>query len=110
MIIPKNAIIAIEKIRDYLLVPQEKSDKSKFLALAGYSLNDYRLLIEDIRLQLLPGEAVLQERTEDGELYILRGMLTGPNGRQLFVRTIWLLEEDMGPRFITLVPDKKGRE
>lgn len=37
MIIPKDAIIPIEKVRDYLLKPLEKGDKSRFLAIAGYS-------------------------------------------------------------------------
>ena len=81
MIIHKSARIPIEKIRDYLLRPQVKSDKSKFLGLAGYSLNNYEQLIEDIREQLLPGEGTLQERTEDGALYRVRGTLTGPNGK-----------------------------
>ena len=110
MIIPKSARIPDEKIRDYLLRYQEKSDKSKFLALAGYTLSDYKLLIEDIREQFLPGEAVLQELTEDGELYRLRGTLTGPNGKQLQIRTVWLVEDEEGPRFITLVPDKIRRQ
>ncbi len=109
MIIPKSASIPDAKVRDYLLKPQAKSDKSKFLGLAGYTKQDYQLLIEHIRGRLLPGEAVLQERTEDGELYRLRGSLTGPNGTQLMVRTVWLVEKGEGPRFITLVPDNIRR-
>jgi hypothetical protein len=109
MTIPQSARIPDQKVRDYLLVPQAKSDKSKFLGLAGYTRQDFRLLIEHIREQLLPGEAVLQERTEDGFLYRLRGTLTGPNGTKLHVRTVWLVEEGEGPRFITLVPDNTRR-
>jgi len=36
MRIPADAIIASEKLRDYLLVHQERSDKSAFLAVAGF--------------------------------------------------------------------------
>ncbi len=107
MTIPKNARIPDEKVRDYLLVWQEVSDKSKFLELAGYSRNEFIRLIDDIREQLLPGEAVLQEHTVDGALYRVRGTLIGPNGKELYVRTVWLDEQDGGLRFITLLPEKR---
>jgi hypothetical protein len=89
MIIPADAIIAEEKVRNYLLVPQRKSDKSKYLGLAGYSRNEFWELIRDIR-NLLPAEGILQERIEEGDLYILRGVLTGPNGRALSIKTVWI--------------------
>ena len=57
MIIPKDAIIAEEKIRDYLLTTLDVDDKSSYLALAGYSRDEYWELLRDIREQLLPGEA-----------------------------------------------------
>ena len=109
MIIPKTARIPDEKIRDYLLLWQEVSDKSKFLELAGYSRDEFEVLIHDIREQLLPGEAVLQEHTVDGAIYRLRGTLTGPNGRELYVRTVWLDEQDQGLRFVTMLPEKRRR-
>jgi hypothetical protein len=105
VIIPKTATIAIEKIRDYLLVPLDEDDKSGYLALAGYTRVDYWELLRDIREQLLPGEAEFQERNEYGEYYILVGRLTGPNGRILGVRTIWLHEISGDIRFLTLFPD-----
>src|SRR5438105_2609986 len=100
MVIPKDALIPDTKIRDYLFRPQLKDDKSKFLGLAGYNIADFRKLIEDIRAQLLPGEATFQERTVGGEIYRLRGVLTGPNGYDLHVRTIWALEDGSMPRFV----------
>jgi hypothetical protein len=109
MIIPKDALIPETKIRDYLFRPQLKDDKSKFLGLAGYSVADFQRLIKDIRDQLLPGEAVFQERTIGGEIYRLRGILTGPNGYELHVRTIWAVEVGHPPRFVTLVPDRKPK-
>ena len=48
MIIPKSASIPDAKVRDYLLKPQAKSDKSKFLGLAGYTKQDYQVLISSI--------------------------------------------------------------
>ncbi len=105
MIIPQIATIAVEKVRDYLLIPLDEDDKSGYLALAGYTRADYWELLRDIREQLLPGEAVFQERNEYGEYYIMKGRLTGPNGRTLGVRTIWLQEINGDIRFLTLFPD-----
>ena len=110
MVITKDVTIPVEKIRDYLLKWIEKDDKSGFLKLAGYSRDNYQKLIDDIREQLLPAEAVLQERKQDGELYRIRGILRGPNGRELLVKTVWLVSEGAKPRFITLVPDKEKME
>jgi hypothetical protein len=107
MVINKDAVIPIEKVRDYLLKWIEKDDKSGFLIRAGYSRDAYQQLIDDIREQLLPAEAILQERREDGELYRIRGILRGPNGRELRVRTVWIVCEEAKPQFITLVPDKE---
>jgi hypothetical protein len=90
MIIPVDAIILEEKIRDYLLKPLLVDDKSRFLIRAGYTREEFWELIRDIREQLLPGEGMVQERREQGYLYVLLGTLKGPNGRMLAVKTIWL--------------------
>ncbi len=105
MIIPSDATIAVEKIRDYLLVPFDADDKSGYLSIAGYTKTEYWELLRDIREQLLPGEAGFQERNEFGEYYVLEGHLRGPNGRILGVRTIWLHEVEGRIRFLTLYPD-----
>jgi uncharacterized protein DUF6883 len=109
MIIPKDATIAEEKIRDYLLKPQRKSDKSKYLSLAGYSREEFWELIRDLREQLLPGEGIFQERIEEGDLYVLLGILRGPNGRELPIKTIWLLTWQSDWKFVTLFPYRKAK-
>jgi hypothetical protein len=110
LIIPQNAIIAVEKIRDYLLKPRVKDDKAKYLAQAGYARTQYSRLANDLRNQLLPGEAMLQTETRFGEKYMLRSVLKGPNGVMLPVRTIWERHNVMGWKFITLYPDKENRK
>jgi hypothetical protein len=109
MIIPADSIIAIEKVRDYLLKPLLVDDKSGFLTRAGYSREEYWELIRDIRDQLLPAEGVFQERREQGMVYVLRGTIRGPNGRELAVTTIWLQKWSGAWNFVTLFPDKKAR-
>src|SRR5487761_1297010 len=105
MIIPKDAIIPVEKVRDYLLKPLEKGDKSRFLAIAGYSREEYWELLRDIREQLLPAEALFQDHRHNEDVYVLLGILHGPNGNRLAVRTVWVLNLFQEIRFVTLYPD-----
>ena len=107
MIIPVDAIIPEEKIRDYLLKPLLKADKSRYLELGGYSRGEYWELLRDIRDQLLPGEGVYQQTNEYGDFYELDGFLTCPNRRRLGVKTIWVHEVTGRIRFATLFPDKR---
>ncbi|HEY3876887.1 MAG TPA: hypothetical protein VGM92_15585 [Candidatus Kapabacteria bacterium] len=106
MIIPKDAIIAEEKVRDYLLKPLEEGDKSLFLNRAGYTREEWWELLRDLREQILPVEGTLQRRTRFGERYEVRAILRGPNGRTLPIRTFWENNRIQGWKFITLIPDK----
>jgi hypothetical protein len=64
-------------------------------------------LLDDLRAQLLPLEATPLHSTVFGELYEIRGTLTGPNGVTLKVRSIWMQERlSQATKFITLVPEK----
>ena len=92
MKISENAIITREKITDYLLKWQPDNDKSKFLARAGYSSDNWQRLLEDIRTQILPIEAELMRKTAYGDLFRIRGKLLGPNGVSLRVITVWMAE------------------
>jgi hypothetical protein len=57
MKIPADSFIDPRKISHYLLRPLEESDKSEFLADAGYDLTGSQRLLDDIRTQLLPLDA-----------------------------------------------------
>jgi hypothetical protein len=106
--ISSNAIIAKEKISDYLLKWQPDNDKSKFLELAGYSANDWQRLVDDIRKQILPADAETVRKTPYGDLFRIRNDLIGPNGVTLRVVTVWMQEYVSGEtKFITLFPDKE---
>ena len=108
MKISSNAIIAKEKISDYLLKWQPDNDKSKFLELAGYSANDWQRLVDDIRKQILPADAETVRKTPYGDLFRIRNDLVGPNGVTLRVVTVWMQEYVSGEtKFITLFPDKE---
>ena len=108
MKLPPESVIAPEKVWNYLLLPQVRGDKSQFLALAGYTLAHAEQLLEDLRKQILPLDATLRESSKFGDKYEIRGVLTGPNGNQLRVRTFWMKDADSSvTRFITLVPNRR---
>jgi len=105
--LPKETLISDEKLVKYLLAPRKRDDKSKWLARAGYVLENWSILREDLRSQILPRDAALVESTNYGKMYSIRAELKGPNGKTLRVCTIWMIEEatKVG-KFITMYPDK----
>jgi hypothetical protein len=109
MKLPQNAIIAPAKLNRYLLVWRAVDDKSKFLAQAGYGLDNWQQLEADLRAQILPLDAVLaDEPNRFGVVYEICGELVGPNSRVLSVLTVWMVEYETGVvKFITLYPDRE---
>jgi hypothetical protein len=106
--LPANATIAPEKLSKYLLIRQSRGDKSVFLAMAGYTAANPEQLLQDLRVQVLSQEAVPLHRTKFGQFYEIRTALTGPNGRMLRIRSIWMREYlSSATKFITLVPDRR---
>ena len=110
MKLPPDAFIDPHKATHYLLVWRAKGDKSAYLARAGYTQATAAQLIDDLRAQILPREAVAVESTGHGQYYEIRASLRGPNGRTLRICAIWMTEHLSGiTKFITLVPDKTRR-
>ena len=106
MKLPADTVIAREKLTDYLLSPRDDHDKSGFLRLAGYSCANAAQLEADLRTQLLSRAATVAGESPYGTKYIIRGSLTGPNGRTLRVLSVWMRENATGlTKFITLYPD-----
>lgn len=107
MKLPADAQIADEKLTDYLLVKRPVGDKPQFLRQAGYTLDNWDVLEQDIRKQILTKEATSTEQTRYGEYFEIIAPLTGPNGAVLKVKTVWMKESRRGiAKFITLYPDK----
>ena len=57
MKLPYNSLIAHSKLKDYLLAPKKRNDKSKWLAQIGYNLENWQLLENDLRTQILSLDA-----------------------------------------------------
>jgi hypothetical protein len=105
MKLPQDALIAPEKITHYLLIRQNRSDKSAFLEKGGFSLLDPGALISSLAALREANDAQLVDDNKFGRYYEIIGDLIGPNGIGLRVRTIWMTEHLSGlTKFITLIP------
>lgn len=105
MKIPSDAIIPEPKLTKYLLVFKPRNDKSQFLAQAGFTLDNWQTLKIAIQQLNQSVEAVADRTDEYGTFYNVRGGISGVNGINLSVVTIWLERKSDGKfQFITLVP------
>lgn len=108
MKLSEDALIAYEKLTQYLLTPRKRNDKSQWLAQAGYTLENWSLLEDDLRTQILSLDATPIENTQYGQLYEIKGKLIGPNRKKLSVCTIWMTEnETKNTKFITMYPERR---
>lgn len=107
MYIPSDAIIANEKLTEYLLIPKTRNDKSKFLALAGFTQDNPEELKAAIRLLADQAEAVIEKTNEYGTSFQVKGVLQGINAHDLSVILVWFQRSsDNLFYFVTLKPDQ----
>jgi len=105
--VPADALIPAEKLTRYLLVPRPWDDKAKFLAQAGFTLENPERLLGALRMLAREVEALPDGASEYGEFLRTDGELVGPNGRRLAVTAIWLRQHADGKvRFVTVKPRK----
>jgi Domain of unknown function (DUF6883) len=107
MRIPSDAIIAPEKLTQYLLSPRSRNDKSRYLARAGFSLNNPQLLEGAIRALAATVDATEESADQYGTDYTVSGSLMGPNGASLNVTLVWIRPANGPFRFVTLKPSQE---
>jgi hypothetical protein len=102
----EQAIIPREKLTQYLLVHRLKSDKSQFLAQAGFTLANPDQLDEALRQHLDTSDAIEDRVDGYGSFYRIEGELIGPDGMSLKVITVWVQPANQpgSYRFVTLKP------
>ena len=102
-----KAIIAPEKLRDYILslVHPIGRFKAAFFRKVGYSAENWGVLEQDLRNLVLSRDVVKISETEYGRKFIIEGDLTGPANEAVRIVTVWAIikGEDI-PRFITAYP------
>ena len=102
----QDALIADDKIRDYLLSDSHPVGRYKaaFFRALGYGPADWGGLAADIR-NLLIFDAEHLGTSEFGDKYAVRGAIHGPSGRVEDIVTIWIiLTDEDTPRFVTAYP------
>jgi hypothetical protein len=102
-----QAIIAPEKIRDYLLDAGHRrgGSKARVLLSLGYRREDWELLERDIRQQHLTADVAVNKENPWGQRYEIRAPLITPSGRTIMIESIWQIDAGSNvPRFITMYP------
>jgi len=73
MKIPDDAVIPVEKLTKYLLVPRPGDDKSRFLAQAGFDQSNPDALMAAIRALAIGAEGSEDGSNEHGAFLPARG-------------------------------------
>jgi len=104
-----KAIIPEKKITGYLLSASHPTGKSKagFFIKAGFSLNDYFVVQEQLKNIPLKNQVSSFEESEYGIKYTVDGELQNKNNKTYNIRTIWIIEKNENyPKFVTAFPKK----
>lgn len=99
-------IIPEAKLTQYLLIYQEESDKSKFLAQAGFTQANPDQLKQAIITLIQTHDTIRDRHNKYGTYYRVEGPLIGPDGT-LTVVTVWIERtQDGNIQFVTLKPKR----
>jgi hypothetical protein len=104
----ENAVIAPEKVRDYLLNLGHRrgGPKARLLHSFGYRRADWSRLARDIREQHLSQPVSARQVGPYGTRYEIVAPLRTPDGRRLLLRSVWQIDTGTNaPRLITIVPE-----
>ncbi len=110
MKIPKadKAVIAKDKLCDYLLNPVHRrgGSKAKLLLSMGYSGDDWQRLESDLRVHHLAAEVDCETDSDYGNRYEIVAPLPGLSGGLALFRSIWQIDTGTDfPRLITMYPE-----
>ena len=89
-----QAIIAQEKLCEYLLNPAHRrgGSKAKMLLSIGYRVKLWQQLEADLRAYHLTAEVESEEDTDYGTCYVVIAPLPGPNGLTVTFRSVWQID------------------
>ena len=105
----ERAIVAPEKVRDYLLsaVNPRSRGKAAFFNALGFRAADWQVLQSVLLEVALNHETLPGRRSDFGTKYEIRATIAGPAQRQAVINTVWIIDAgDDRPRFVTAYPDQ----
>jgi hypothetical protein len=109
----ERAFIDPVKVRDYLLNPFHTvgSSQAFFFTTLGFAHRRWPALYRALLDLASRGEAEAGKGSEHGQKYTVRGTITGPNGREAYIVSVWIVrnEEDF-PRLVTAFPGTPNEE
>ena len=103
----ERAVVDTAKVRDYLLSADHPvgAAKAEVFRRLGYSQSDWRLLRNDLLALARTVDVIETSADQHGRAFAVSGTLTGPNGRDLIVTTVWFIRStESWPRFVTAYP------
>jgi hypothetical protein len=103
----ERAVIAVEKLTEYLLNMSHKrgAAKARLLLGVGYRPDAPRLLESDLRAQHLSLDVTRTSENAYGVVYEIEGPIKTPSGKTVRFCSIWQIEAGTDvPRFITMYP------
>lgn len=103
-----QAIVATEKVRDYLLNLNHPDGGSKavWFHSLGYARDQWQELADDLLAIARGGCEFHTEKTQFGKKYKAAGSIGRPYHRPGNVLTVWIVENDDPPRLVTAYPDE----
>ena len=106
----ESAFIPTEKIGNYLLnlAHPVGGSKARWFISLGYHPDNPNQLESDL-LEIVRNSAdYVDEQTQFGVKYVVRGQLESPNGGLENVRSVWISETNVPqPRLVTAYPDEQ---
>lgn len=102
------AYVDPSKVRDYLLVPKQRGDKSAFFARFGFRRERWEDLRDALLLHVQRCPVTSLRHHEYGVNCVVEGPLQTPGGREPIVETVWLVTSaDAAPWFVTARPVRR---
>lgn len=101
-----NGEVDAAKVAAYLLDPVHPGNggKAAFFAAFGFTLAHWQLLRDALRRHPTANAIVASHRSPYGTKHVVRCSIASPDGRNPCINTIWIIEGDRPPRFVTAYP------
>ncbi len=102
----ERAYVDRAKITDYLLSSTHPDGRGKaaFFMSFGFKSEQWELLGEALRAVGVSNPVTKVVESAHGTRYTVDGVISAPDGRTPRVRTVWIIEAESQPRFITAYP------
>lgn len=101
-----NAYVEDKKARDYLLdvSHREGGAKARFFLLFGFERERWQDLRDALVEHAQTNEELDSRISPHGIKYTVRCNIRSPDGRNPCITTVWIADDDISPRLVTVVP------